>query len=180
MNKTIVLMGMTSSGKDTAIKYISENYDIPIAVSYSTRPRRPNETDGIEYHFVSDEEFDKLPQIIPPRIYNTFQDNKPAVWKYLTNPNVAGRVVILDKKGAELLCEALGRENVIVIYIKSSLENIEKRLIIRNDSEMERNRRIIDDTKVFKGAEQFADYTIENNSTLWQFYKKIDKIMLDK
>jgi len=68
MIPTIVLSGYTATGKDLAIKYISNKYNIPIAVSYTTRPKRPLETEGVEYHFISYEEFNSMEFSIPTPI----------------------------------------------------------------------------------------------------------------
>ena len=56
MKKIIVLLGASATGKDTVAKHISEKYNIPMAISYTTRPMRSNETQGVEYYFISDDE----------------------------------------------------------------------------------------------------------------------------
>lgn len=51
----IALIGKTSSGKDTVARYIKASYGINQIVSYTTRPMRSHETDGVEHYFVSKE-----------------------------------------------------------------------------------------------------------------------------
>ena len=58
--KILFIVGKTSSGKDTVANYLSEKYDIPMVVSYTTRLKRDYETDGKEHYFVNDEEMDKI------------------------------------------------------------------------------------------------------------------------
>jgi len=43
------LIGKTSSGKDTVARYIKDAYGINQVVSYTTRPKRPCETNGVEH-----------------------------------------------------------------------------------------------------------------------------------
>jgi guanylate kinase len=54
----IVVTGPSGAGKGTLIKGLLERVDgLEIAVSATTRPQRPNEVDGHDYWFLSDEEF---------------------------------------------------------------------------------------------------------------------------
>ena len=63
MNKRIILVGPTASGKNILRDRFSEKgftYD----VSYTTRDLRESvgEKDGVEYHFITDDEFTKMEQ----------------------------------------------------------------------------------------------------------------------
>lgn len=61
MARLTVLAGPTAVGKGTVSSYIREHYPhVWLSVSATTRPRRPGEIDGVHYHFVSEEEFDRL------------------------------------------------------------------------------------------------------------------------
>jgi guanylate kinase len=56
-----VLAGPTAVGKGTVTAWLREHHpEIWISVSVTTRKQRPGEVDGVHYHFVSDEEFDRL------------------------------------------------------------------------------------------------------------------------
>ena len=60
-SRLTVLAGPTAVGKGTVAAYVREHHpEVWISVSATTRPRRPTEVDGVHYHFVSDEEFDRL------------------------------------------------------------------------------------------------------------------------
>lgn len=57
----IVLSGPSGVGKDAVIKRMKElGYPFHFVVTATTRPRRPHERDGIDYHFLTEEEFDSL------------------------------------------------------------------------------------------------------------------------
>ncbi|WP_350268842.1 guanylate kinase [Brevibacterium sp. CBA3109] len=60
-NRLTVLAGPTAVGKGTISAYIRDHHpEVWFSVSATTRPRRPGETDGVHYHFISDDEFDSL------------------------------------------------------------------------------------------------------------------------
>jgi guanylate kinase len=53
-----VITGPSGAGKGTLIRELVERVpELELAVSATTRPRRPDEQDGREYHFYSEEEF---------------------------------------------------------------------------------------------------------------------------
>ena len=53
-----VVTGPSGAGKGTLIKALAERLDVlEVAVSATTRPLRPGETDGVEYHFLTETEF---------------------------------------------------------------------------------------------------------------------------
>jgi len=56
----VVISGLSGSGKDTVIKYLLEDYGWKRHLSYTTRPERKGEVNGIDYRFVSNKEFFKL------------------------------------------------------------------------------------------------------------------------
>lgn len=65
MYKVIALMGKAGSGKDTLLKnLIAEsvkwNIEFNEIISCTSRPKREKEEDGINYHFVSREEFETM------------------------------------------------------------------------------------------------------------------------
>ena len=57
--KVLVLSGPSGSGKSTVVRALTDRAPVPIrpCVSATTRPPRPGEADGVDYHFLSDAEF---------------------------------------------------------------------------------------------------------------------------
>lgn len=76
------LMGKSASGKDSLYKKLVENIpSINNLVIYTTRPKRENEKDGEEYHFVTKEYLEQNKKnIIEIRTYNTVY----GPWSYAT------------------------------------------------------------------------------------------------
>jgi len=56
-----VISGASGSGKTTICRRLAERVEgVRLSVSFTTRPRRPGEVDGADYHFIDDERFDKM------------------------------------------------------------------------------------------------------------------------
>ena len=53
----LVISGPAGSGKSTVTKFIKENPDYVFSISRTTRYTRPGEVDGVDYYFVSKDEF---------------------------------------------------------------------------------------------------------------------------
>lgn len=85
MGKLFCIMGKSSSGKDTIFKNIMADNTISLlpVITYTTRPKRENETDGIEYNFITYkdvEEYRNSKKLIELRCYDTVM----GPWYYCT------------------------------------------------------------------------------------------------
>lgn len=84
MGKLYCLMGKSASGKDSLYRRVKELIPaIKGYVLYTTRPRRTDETDGIEYHFISSaklSEYSSKGRLIELRTYKTVY----GAWSYAT------------------------------------------------------------------------------------------------
>ena len=60
-NIMVILSSPSGVGKTTLTKKIQQKYEnFKISVSHTTRSPRSNEVDGVDYHFVSKKEFERL------------------------------------------------------------------------------------------------------------------------
>ena len=60
-NILVILSSPSGVGKTTITKKFQQKYNnFKISVSHTTRPHRSNEIDGVDYHFVTKKEFEKL------------------------------------------------------------------------------------------------------------------------
>ena len=60
-SRLTVLAGPTAVGKGTVAAYVREHHpEVWLSVSATTRHPRPGEVEGVHYHFVDDEEFDRM------------------------------------------------------------------------------------------------------------------------
>ncbi len=60
MEKVILILGKSASGKSTLRNYMCENFRYNKVITYTTRPIRKGEVDGEDYYFVTVEEFKRL------------------------------------------------------------------------------------------------------------------------
>jgi len=131
--KLVILSAPSGSGKSTIINYLlSKNLPLEFSVSATSRPPRGNEQNGVEYFFLSPEEFkDKInagcfieyEEVYPDRFYGTL---KSEVEKKLDeSKNV---ILDVDVAGGLNIKELYG-ENALLIFIRPpSIGELQKRL----------------------------------------------------
>ena len=59
MKKRIILVGKSASGKDHARRVCKQWFNLDCGISHTTRPPRADESNGVDYHFFSKEEFEE-------------------------------------------------------------------------------------------------------------------------
>lgn len=120
-----VIMGKSSSGKDTIYRKLMEDNELKLnkIITYTTRPARAGEVEGNEYHFVDEakmNEMDRNGKIIEKRAYDTVY----GVWNYFTadDENVKidrnNYMVIGTLDSYEQLRAYYGEKKVMPIYIE--------------------------------------------------------------
>ena len=170
-NKIIVITGKSSSGKNTVMDELVENYGLVNLVSHTTRPIRPNEENGKDYYFTTKEQFMDIKnknQFIETREYEVKDSNgNDDIWHYGLSKmeynicNVFNKVVIVDMKGFYELAEYIGRDNCFMLYLYCD-DNIRKeRMISRGGmSPEEIDRRFKADEEDFKFAMVESDLSV--------------------
>ena len=166
-NKTIVITGKSSSGKDSLQNYLVSNYDFINLVSHTTRPPRPNESNGYDYYFINKEDFINMNNkdlFVETREYNVNTEIGTDVWYYglskseLDATTILNKIVILDFKGMRELAEYVGRYNLFVVYLDCDSDTRIDRMIKRGGmTDEEISRRFKADELDFIGMEENAD-----------------------
>lgn len=159
----IVLVGESASGKSSIEKYLVDNYGYNKVVSYTTRSPRPNEVDGVDYHFISVEEFNSLKYrgfFAETAVYNNW--NYGTAKEDCTNDKVA----VVTPHGLRQISKINGI-NVISFYIKVPRRDRLIKILQRGDNIEEAYRRSLSDVGQFDGIEDEVDYIIHNDG-----YKK--------
>ena len=125
MSKLFCIMGKSASRKDTIFKKLTqdENLDLKRVVSYTTRPMREGEQEGVEYHFVTSqrlEELQKEGKVIERRDYSTVH----GIWSYFTvddgQVNFSlnqDSIIIGTLESYQKIRTYFGKANVIPLYI---------------------------------------------------------------
>ncbi len=166
-NKIIVITGKSSSGKDSLQNYLVSNYDFVNLVSHTTRPPRPNESNGCDYYFINKEDFINMNNknlFIETREYKVNTENGNDIWYYglskseLDITTILNKIVILDLKGMKELAEYIGRENLFVVYLDCDSDIRIDRMIKRGGmTDKEISRRFKSDESDFIGIEESVD-----------------------
>lgn len=117
-------MGKSSCGKDTIYKRLlaDETLGLKRLVPYTTRPIRIKEIDGIDYNFVTEDQYLEIKsggRVLEERAYNTVH----GLWRYFTvkeDSLVNSEDVFLYIGTLEAytsLCKALGNDMLLPIYV---------------------------------------------------------------
>lgn len=121
----------SGAGKTSLVKALLERVDtIQVSVSHTTRAMRPGEVDGVNYHFVSREQFQAIldaSQFLEyAEVFGNFYGTSQA---WVEETLAAGRDVILeiDWQGAEQI-RRLIPETVAIFILPPSLAALESRL----------------------------------------------------
>ena len=143
MAKIYVIMGKSSSGKDTVYSKIRNMKELGLKTitMYTTRPMRVGEEEGREYFFTDDDAVQKYAQenrIIELRAYNTVH----GVWKYFTvddgqvDKTGNDRYIIIGTLEAyEKYLEYYGNDIIVPIYIEVDDRTRIHRALAREDGE---------------------------------------------
>jgi guanylate kinase len=133
MDKVIVIAGPTGSGKTTVADYLYHEYGVTKVITHTTRPKRENEKQGVDYYFETDATFDDnhyLEQVHYSHYrYGSSFEGLRRAWK--RNPIAS---IVLDTAGAVTYFKEL-RENVEVLFLRVNEEKtLKNRLLKRGDS----------------------------------------------
>ena len=160
-----VLSAPSGTGKDTVIRRLREQgVPIHISVSVTTRAPRPGEIDGVHYHFISREEYDRLlaqdELLEHAEVHGNWYGvpRKPArEWL------AAGEDVLLkiDVQGASTVRQKV--PNAIFIFLApESIDDLNRRLVARHsETAAERARRLADASKELE-QQVWYDYLVIN------------------
>ena len=173
MNKSkkplmLVLSSPSGAGKTTLSKKIQQSdSSFEISVSHTTRKPRPNEVDGVDYHFVSKEKFGLLLKerafYEHAQIFGNFYGTSKTSIKKITenNHNV---LFDIDWQGSEQLSKFKELNLIKVFILPPSKEELEKRLINRNQDDKEAiKRRMLAYSKDI-GHKTDYDYVLINDN----------------
>jgi len=162
-----VLSSPSGAGKSTiAGKLLVSNPELVVSISYTTRPIRPGEVDGVHYHFtdletfremVANHEFLEWAHVFGHR-YGT---PKAQVWNVLEQ----GKDILfdIDWQGAQQLHQLAGGDVVRVFILPPSMPILRQRLIDRRTDAMD-----VIDARMDRAANEVShwdgyDYVLVND-----------------
>lgn len=171
MSKLFCISGNSGAGKTTLMRYVmGTKREI---VSVTTRQIRNNEIDGVDYYFISEDEFERLDKenlLAEKTTYYgraSYGVTKAEIESKLARGNA---YIIVDFNGYEQLKQIYPDSVGIFIYTNKDIAR--ERMINRGDSLESVNSRL-ETYEIELGNAIHYDYTIANNN---DFYKTVDFI----
>lgn len=173
--KIAIIAGHSASGKSTVLDQMCENYGFEKLVTTTTRDPRPGEVNGVDYHFITAEDF------IEKRSNNFFIESVEAKGNFYGaglnafEKDFSGKTpaVILDPEGAKNASVVLREagHTPITIFINEHPDTCVERVLSREASPSEKVKRVKDIREVESNWSDYIQYdfkttplsTIEGN-----------------
>lgn len=162
----LVIAAPSGAGKTTMAHALVERIPgLEFSISVTTRPRRPHERAGSDYHFVDEDDFARM-----------VREGEFAEWaevhghrygtprRALSSAIESGRIVVLDidVQGARQIRKHI-EDSVLVFILPPSAEELHRRLAGRgSEADQERRRRLRNAREELPSAVDF-DYVIVND-----------------
>lgn len=155
----ILLVGASASGKTEVAKMLAQKYRLKKVVTHTTRPMRPSESNGVDYHFVT---LDQMKELIARHYFvettlyngNMYGTSKPEI--------AYDKVLIVDPNGYRSFL-ALRDPRIVTFLLTASETTRLNRMLYRGDALEEAKKRIANDRKQFaEGELPKTDFTIDS------------------
>lgn len=167
MGKLVIFSAPSGAGKSTIVNYLlGQHLDLKFSISATSRPPRGAEQDGVEYYFLSPEEFREkvgngefleYEEVYKDRYYGTL---KSEVQRILDNGNNV--IFDVDVIGGCNIKDYYGKQALAVFIEPPSIDELRQRLVKRGtDSDEVINDRIAKAEYELTFAEKF-DVVIHN------------------
>ena len=177
----VILSSPSGAGKTTITKKIQQKYqNFKISVSHTTRKPRTNEVDGVDYFFISAEEFKK--KISNNEFYehakifdNYYGTTKDSVNTLVNNNNDI--LFDIDWQGTKQLSKFKELKLIKIFLLPPNKNELEKRLIQRNQ---DKNEIVSKRLKAYdEDIIHWSDYEhVMINDNLENCFKQIERIIL--
>jgi len=160
-----VLTGPSGCGKSTILAHLMKDLrNIRFSVSHTTRPRRPSEAEGREYHFVSKAEFKRMAARnmflewaeVHGNLYGTSKK------EIATKTRTGDLILDVDVQGARSIRQ-LRKDAIFIFVLPPRAADLRKRLIDRGEDDPESIRRRLDSAKREIREAPAFEYAIVND-----------------
>jgi len=174
MSKLLIFTAPSGAGKTTIVRHLLQRFDnLAFSVSATTRSKRPGEEEGLDYYFLSVDqfkekirrrEFVEWEEVYENQFYGTLKSEVERLWQ-------AGKHIIfdIDVKGALSIKRHFPREALTVYVQPPSREVLIRRLQQRQtEDENSLKRRIKRASQELMYADQFDVVLVNDELTTAQ------------
>jgi len=150
MNKSekIIILGHSGSGKDFLRKELI-NLGLKYSPKITTRPKRINEQDGLDYSYINNKTFESLSNDGKIKYSEKFIINEKDWWYGISEDNWNNNQIFIMTVGEFRQINEEDRKNCFVVYLNIDKETRKSRLNERMDNNDSIDRRIESDEKDF-------------------------------
>jgi guanylate kinase len=179
--KLVIISAPSGAGKTTIVRHLLDsNLNLSFSVSATTRQLRGDEKDGVDYFFLSVQEFKKRienddfvewEEVYKDLMYGTLKSELERIW---ANGNHV--LFDVDAQGGITLKKKFGTDSIAIFIMPPSVEELENRLVKRATDSPEKIRMRVDKAREeMKLANQFD--TVIVNHQLDRAKKEVLKIV---
>ena len=178
----IVISGPSGAGKDSIVEGLLKiNKKVWLSVSATTRSPRGNEQDGVEYFFLTKEEFEekiKNNELLEYAEYNNNYYGTPKE-KIREKINDGYDVILVIEIQGALKIKELVKEAIFIFILPPSMEELKRRLINRNTEDREK---ILNRFKIaYNEINEVTKYNyVVINDKLDEAVEKVNSILLSE
>lgn len=169
MGKLVIISAPSGAGKTTIVKHLLKcGLNLEFSVSATTRPKRIDETDGIDYYFISINDFKKRiengdfiewEEVYKNHFYGTLKSEFERIW-------AKGKHILfdVDAKGGINLKNMYGTNSIALFIMPPSIEELKNRLVKRGtDKQAKIMMRVQKASEEIKFAGEY-DYIVINQN----------------
>lgn len=166
----IVISGPSGVGKDSVINRMKERgLPFRFVITANTRPQRPDEIDGVDYFFVTHEEFERM--IEDDELFEyavVYEDLKGVPKNQIEDALASGKDVImrLDVQGAETIRAKCPEALMVFLSTRNEDELIARLKTRRTESEESLTLRIKTAREEFERVDSFDYYVVNEEDKL--------------
>ena len=149
-----IIVGPSGSGKDHLLRGLIRK-GLKYLPKFTTRPKRSLEREGVDYNYLTNEEFDELKEKSEIKVSQTFIIND-CTWHYgISKYNFDNsQVLIMTPYELSQLSED-DFKNTFIVYIDIDMETRRRRISNRNDNNDSVERRLESDEKDFQNFKKY-------------------------
>ena len=161
-----VITGQSGAGKGTLIERLLVLFpQLELAVSATTRARRPGEVEGVHYYFISEEEFDRRLAEDDFLEYHAFPwgQRSGTLVSEIDRISGQGKVCVLELETEGALSVVDRIPGAVTIFVTAPIEELERRLLDRaTESSGEIGERLQVARAQLEVADRF-DHVVQND-----------------